>query len=296
MDDRGIHRPAAPRAAQWRRMLSRPGGVVSALGHLWRTRMIGPLLAPWRAGGVAMFHVGRSGSTVLADLLAQHRRVFWDGEIYERMFRDWERDGFTLGDEHIPADPVDYLRRRLKRSGRKWYGFEVKFHHVRYTHYALDAYVQGLLDLGVSHFIVLERRNYLRKLISYYAWLRTGRTHHARGDEAKLTSVRLDVERVPMHLTHKPLLTFMADYRDSFARLRELLADRPMVDLSYEEDLSDDPCVGYRKVCELLELEPQEVAVRLSKTNPFALREMIENYDEVAAALRGTEFEWMLES
>jgi len=32
---------------------------------------------------VAMFHIGRSGSSVLADMLNQYPNVHWDGEIYE---------------------------------------------------------------------------------------------------------------------------------------------------------------------------------------------------------------------
>jgi len=296
MDDRGNNRPSESRAQHLRRVLGRPGRAISAAGYFWSTRAVGPLLSPWRAGSAAMFHVGRSGSTVLADLLGQHRRVFWDGEIYERMFRDWERAGFKIGDENMPDDPVAYLRRRMKRSGRRWYGYEVKFYHVRNTHFTLDDYVRRLIELGFAHFVILERKNYLRKLVSNYAWLQTEQTHHAQGAAAKLTKVHIDVERIPMHLTYKPLMTMMQDYRDNFAKLRELLADQQVVDLSYEDDISEDPRVGYRRVCELMGIEPQDVEVRLGKTNPFPLREMIENYEEVAGVLRGTEFEWMLES
>ncbi len=41
-----------------------------------------PIISKELKGCVAMFHVGRSGSTVLGDLLDQHPDIFWDSEIY----------------------------------------------------------------------------------------------------------------------------------------------------------------------------------------------------------------------
>lgn len=48
------------------------------------------MASPLRSGNIVMFHIGRSGSTVLGDLLDQHSSVYWDGEIYQSFYRAWE--------------------------------------------------------------------------------------------------------------------------------------------------------------------------------------------------------------
>ena len=86
---------------------------------------VGLLASPWRAGSVAMFHMGRCGSTVLAKMLEQHPRIFWDGEIYERVSpRLYHRLG-----------PRGFLRFKQMRAGRRFYGFEVKL--LKQQHFRL---------------------------------------------------------------------------------------------------------------------------------------------------------------
>jgi hypothetical protein len=74
-----------------------------------------------------------------------------------------------------------------------------------------------------------------------------------------------------------------------------LLADKDVLQLTYEDDILKDPRIAYRRVCGYLGLEPCPAFVRHARSNPFRLDEIIENYDEVKQALSGTEFEWMLE-
>ena len=38
---------------------------------------------PKQSKNIAMFHAGRSGSTVLGDLLNQNPQIFWDSEIFQ---------------------------------------------------------------------------------------------------------------------------------------------------------------------------------------------------------------------
>ena len=49
-------------------------------------RLRGLASAPLTEGHVLMLHTGRSGSTVLGQMLDQHSGVFWDGELLEKRF------------------------------------------------------------------------------------------------------------------------------------------------------------------------------------------------------------------
>ena len=78
------------------------------------------------------------------------------------------------------------------------------------------------------------------------------------------------------------------------ADARRLLTGREILDLTYEDDIADDPHRAYRRICDFLGVTPEPVEVRYGRTTPFPLSGVIENFDEVKAALASTEFEWML--
>lgn len=131
--------------------------------------------------GVALFHIGRSGSTMLGDLLDQHSAIAWDGEIYEHAFQRVERKTgplFLSSDtsllelcmqpwsELLPPDALEYLQERIALTQKSVYGFEVKFFHLRFFGMSLVDYVEGLKNLGFDAFVILKRRNLLRAIVS----------------------------------------------------------------------------------------------------------------------------------
>jgi hypothetical protein len=73
-----------------------------------------------------------------------------------------------------------------------------------------------------------------------------------------------------------------------------LLVGRDVLDLTYEDDVAADPVRAYRRICYFLGVKNEPVEIRYGRTTPQKLTEIIENFDEVKAALAGTEFEWML--
>jgi len=76
---------------------------------------------------------------------------------------------------------------------------------------------------------------------------------------------------------------------------RRLLMGRDVLDLTYEGDVAEDPRRAYRRICDFLGVNDEPVEIRYGRTTPQKLTEIIENFDEVKAALAGTEFEWMAE-
>lgn len=230
-----------------------------------------------------MVHVGRSGSRVLASLLDQQPRVFWDGEIFEPDHRIW-RPG---------RDPLSVLDRRRRLAGRRWYGFELKFFHARLVGVPFPELVEGLFERGFERFVVLRRRNTLRKVVSSIR-LHAERRSHRRTGEATLKRFALDVGDVRIDRDRKPLVDYLEDYERQFERLDALLAGREVLRLTYEEDIAADPTRAYRRCCEFLDLAPRPVSVTYGRTNPFPLEEILLNWSEVEEALRGGPFEWML--
>ena len=252
-------------------------------------------MPPRRRANAVMFHIGRSGSTVLADLLAQHADCFWSGEIYERAFQTLERQGTPLQSGAVPLDPVQFLAHVMSRADKPIYGFELKFYHLQLFGVALEDFLSLLDALEFRHFVVLERRNALRKIVSSLVAQQKNKYRQPSGEQASLTRVRLDVDALHVDRTTGPLVGFLQTYQERFRRLDQLLAGRSVLRLTYEDDIEPDPRIGYRRACEFLGIAPQPVDVRLGKSNPFPLAEILLNCTEVQQALSGTPFAWMLD-
>jgi hypothetical protein len=243
---------------------------------------------------VVIFHAGRSGSRVLGDVLRQHSRIAWEGEIYRKA--RWCREGPQRwgGPEDWPFDAENLLHTRLRFQTKEFYGFEVKFRHMRAIGLAPAEYFTLLDRLGCRHFMVLKRHNLLRKVISNQVMAVTEATHVKRSPDSP-TRVRLDPQCLKFDGTTSSLIGHLDRLDAYFATLDPLLENRPALRLTYEDDIRQDPRVAAEKVCAFLGVDREPLDVHLARTNPFPIREMIENYDEVHRCLQGTRFEWMLE-
>lgn len=249
------------------------------------------LCAEQAAGHIAMFHIGRCGSTVLAEMLKQHPKVHWDSEIYEPHGELFYKYGVRAN----AGDPIGFLRQRMASASKPHYGCEVKPYQARLVELPMGKLIEAFDALGFRRFVLLGRRNSFRKIVSSLIAIATQRWHVPAGTAVPLTRLRLDVHSVRTEYTDKPLLEFLRGYRDDMRDIETRLAGRQVLKLTYENDIEADPTVAYRKVCDFLGFSPMPATIRLGRTTPFLLRDVLENYDEVAAALRGTEFEWMLE-
>lgn len=255
------------------------------------------LLGRLRPGNVVMFHIGRCGSSVVGQLLRQHSRIYWANEPYARIFEGWQKASAgieTVG--KMPEDAVSYLRKDMRRALHRFYGCEIKPFHFRLIGYSPESFLQHLDALGFRHFILLDRKNRLRKIISILIAFQSGRRYHnSARTEARLNRVRIDVNDVRTDFDAKPLVDYLADYDRQMAALAALLEGRRVLRLTYESDIQADPRRAYALICEFLGLRPQDVTVTLARTNPFPVKDMLENFDEVRAALAGTPYEWMLD-
>lgn len=220
-----------------------------------------------------VFGQSRSGSTLLTDLLNSHPRVRCDPEIYH--------------------DPVLFPRlfRRAceRRAGAPVYGFKMHVHQLAYKLRVQDeaGFVRDLHEAGYR-FLFLRRANSLRQVLSDQRRRAGGRTHYREGERPERRALRVDVAEVMAHL----------ELRERFwRRAEELLAPYPYHTVLYERDLADgrrhqatmDAVFGF------LGLEPVPVTTQMVRIHTRPIAELVENYEELRAAVSATPYAAMLE-
>ena len=237
-----------------------------------------------------MFHIGRSGSTVLAGLLRQHPSIDWAGEIFEHM-------------------PPAYYRARPARRAREAIantlyeratpivGFEVKYLPEQHLNPGLaDCTVPEAValvrELGVTHHLVLERRNLLRQVISTEIGHQTQTWFTSEAPKGP-TRIRLDPDRVTSYGLQRSLTAYFDAVRASTSELLAALEGLPVLRLTYEDDVEGDPTVGYERICGFLGVEAEPAAPTLQRMNPYPLADLVENLGDIEARLVGTDDSWM---
>ncbi|MCE7992755.1 MAG: hypothetical protein HEP71_12280 [Roseivirga sp.] len=247
-----------------------------------------------KGNNLAMIHLGRSGSTVLGDMLNQHNRIRWTGEIYGKYIRR-DPDNFY---KMLPKKREWLLYQSLEKDRRgtvkKFYGYEIKFYHLHFMGESFSNYVQTVSKMGVKKFIVLERLNYLKVIISSLVALQNGLWHIKEETSPSLTRVSVDVDDLWTDGESKTLMGFLDGYAHSFREARNTLKDTNTLYLNYEEDILQDPGIAYTKVCAFLKLPPKAPKTNYYRTNRYKLQDIIVNFDELKYYLKGSQYEWML--
>lgn len=240
-----------------------------------------------------MLHPGRCGSTVLATMLGDRDDVRWDGEIFEP-----HRSRPPLRQVEAGLAPSGVVGGRREEVEEAAYLFAVKYlwsHHLRVLDLDLPELVEELKAGGVDRWVLVHRRNHLRRVVSGAVGRARGSYHQRRSDgPSELVRVTLDLDDVPFG-PGAPLLDVFEELERGERELRQLLDGQPTLWLTYEDDIERDPTVAYERVCDFLGLERRPVEVRLRRTTPFSLEDVLENHAEVSALLEGTDREWMLE-
>lgn len=245
-----------------------------------------------------MFHIGRSGSTVLSDMLSQHPKIIWDGEIYEKIISNYEKSHGTIKSEDISIRPYKLIKERISNNINANYGFEVKFFHLNFIKVALKDYIEKINHLGFNKIIILKRKNYLRKIVSSLIATKSGLWFKSSNKEPvhnEIKKLYLDVNLIKVDRMEASLNDLLDLYDSNFKNLESLTADLNVLALEYESDIQSNPYIGYEKIMNYLELSEANPAVRLSRTNPESLNLILENYEEVKVYLSNTRHGWMIE-
>lgn len=243
-----------------------------------------------RKANIFVLHIGRVGSTVLADLLNQHSKIKWDGEFYPKQSENYLK--------FMYENSVDLLKIKMSQNLSEFYGFELKssqnqLHKETSINLNLDVFIEKITILDFNHFILIERKNYLKQFISFM-FARKTKIHHTKQKVKKISTIKIDCESCLWFHEEKSIIKHF-EYLDSFyENTKKILNNKKSLFLTYEDNILENPVKAYKKVCDFLKIENQNPEVNLKRTNPFPLKDVIENFTEVENYLRGTKYEWML--
>lgn len=247
----------------------------------------------FHAQKVAMFHFGRCGSTLTANMLRQSetRQIYWEGEIFDR-----QRHGHYA--DLNAATIKELIAYRAQEAGSAIYGFETKV----FTGQDLDGgfadftrYREFLDAIGFEKFILFKRRNLIDQIVSFYMGKKRQAWHCAPHEQVEKVMVHLPIDDTSISDTHYPLLDLLNAMASRWEEIHRALAGFSVLELFYEDDVRDDPRQAFRKICQFIDLDAQPTPqINYQRTNPFPNSAVIENIDEVCTYLAGTKYAWML--
>ncbi len=221
-----------------------------------------------------IFAQGRTGSTLLKELLNCHPAVHCDEEIlyYPKLF------------------PGYFIGRKSSQSKKMSYGFKLKIYQLTEVQKIRDPrrFVLDLAERGWK-IIHLKRENVLRQTISFLYAEKKSRFHLWKDDKRPLDDKKIEVNCAQ--------LVEMMQKRDEYYKMEnEVLKGLPAHPLSYEKDLL--PPHGQQEAMDgvfgFLGLPTAAVSTRLMKSVSDRLEDVISNYSELERQLKNSKYEQYL--
>ncbi len=215
-------------------------------------------------GHVALLHFGRVGSRVFEERLSASIDVV-------------SVEGRILDHEHPVM--LEVLRGRCPEPPRRVLA-SLTLGHARRVDLGYERLLQGLEEMGFTHFVLLTQRDYLGAVLS----------RHASSDGR----VSLDPEAVEIDGECRSLCSLFAQWDRDRAELRARLQSRRRLELSYEDDVADDPTWACLWASDFLGIAQVPVKLRAeSRPPPREIPQLVEDYERVQAHLAGTRWAWM---
>lgn len=232
---------------------------------------------------------------MLANMLGRHPQVVWAGEI----FHAWQEGKISLREKDRIGDPMLILERELESCKSPVFGFESKFKHLNKNglDLSITRYVEKLKANAFTHFIVLRRENMLRQAISVIRGKAMQQWHFSKDEQPpKDCALTLNPKHLSVGGYRGAIAKCFHDLENDYRQIETVLNGDNVLQLTYEKDIQNDPTVAYKRICEFCKIDCPGIQPDLRQIHSKPVRQLIDNYDEVAKALQETEFEWMLDT
>jgi LPS sulfotransferase NodH len=232
--------------------------------------------------------IPRTGSNYLCSLLNSHPEVLCHHEVFNAsgIFCSLDlrsRSAYYFGTlEERDRDPVGFLERLWNRSfGRRAVGIKLCRGQNRA---ALEAV---LADPEIAK-IVMRRRNRVKTYVSEMVAQLTGEWESYPG-------IRPPGERLLLPVPAAGLFRWIEHTETWYDEIARRLAGggQTALDVAYEDLFGEKGPAAVRRVLEHLDVaaDASALAGATRRQSPIDLRGSIANFDELAAALQGTELE-----
>lgn len=227
-------------------------------------------LAFWQSKPTTKFVIfaqGRTGSTLLVELLNNHPNIFCDEEILNK----------KLYGKSLSIMP--YLNGKARGCGKQVFGFKVKIYQlIDDQEINPREFIQNLFKNNWK-LIFLKRNNLFKHALSGIIAEQTNIWHKLN------TNNNNDIPKLEINISY---LEQKMAYRYQCLQDEEgILKDIPHLQLEYETDLLQEQThqAGANKVFNYLGLNSVPVKTTLKRTIDDNLQERISNYDEVLTFL-----------
>ncbi len=248
---------------------------------------------------IVLTHFGRSGSTVLGEMLKQHSKIAWLSEFFSvKWINDQASYDFTL-EEMMDMIGAEVEKIQAQSPG-VLVGHEIKLmNFLQNPSCNMMDYARATANPERYFHVILRRRNVLKRICSVYKAAQTKVYHIQSGDtEYRAKTFKIDFSNLVDYDTGQKGSTFPELIDKALERENQVIANMKHagirhLDLVYEDDIESDPQQAYAKVVAALRLDPEPSRVSLSKTGA-GLRGELENYDELEQQMRGSDHAWML--
>lgn len=235
----------------------------------------------------------RSGSNFLRHCLQSHPKISCDGELMiggpitpPRLIENWRMPTKIYRWIRAGAwNPVRILEEFRARTDAPVVVFKAMYNQLRSP--KVHEYLREHTDIRIIH---LRRNNLVKQYVSKTLM---GKRRDGRWQPHSTSKVRT----VATHISPQAAIREMRNVQRQFDLFEQLLSNHRKIELVYE-DMIDGQCLSdaaREAVCDLLEVESAPMCCDFVKVNPNKLELMVKNYDELAAALKGTEFEQYLQ-
>ena len=235
-----------------------------------------------------------------------------------------------LAKEPIVENPIEILKNSMNETTKPYYGFEIKPSQFFLVNSSATKFLTQSFLLNFTYFILIRRKNSLRQIVSdkvarkeniwhihtdKFNWniikeifknytaqsIRKAFSYltkwlYRKNSKLKNWLYRKNSKLEKIHLPvnqSRPLVERIRGIERRMQEAESLLLSKNVLKLTYEDDIEQDPQSAYRSICEFVNMEPTKASVNFSKTNPFPLKDVIENFAEVKATLHNTPYEWM---
>lgn len=231
----------------------------------------------------------RSGSNLLVELLNSHSSICCHAELYsEKGAYSVEKHCFCAND----SKRLLWLRDRFPRVFLKWIWLKPRKGQTvgfKIFSYQASRVLRLVLDRVATKKIILYRKNFLRSELSHQIACMTDEWQRKESATKKRT-VNFD----------------LASFHRRFAEVRKhereweehmIATGQDFIKISYESISGESRAEELNRVFDFLELpriDVRSIQTKLKKQNPYGLKELVTNFEEVEASLSGTDCEWML--